>query len=49
MMGKGERADARVWEGSHGLEWTLDSPPPYHSFNTPPTIGNVAHEAADKF
>lgn len=28
----------RVWEGSHGLEWTLPSPPPYHTFSTPPEI-----------
>lgn len=28
----------RVWEGSHGLEWTLPSPAPYHSFQTPPHI-----------
>lgn len=34
----GEKATDRVWEGSHGLEWTLSSPPPYHSFNTPPHI-----------
>lgn len=39
MLGKGAKADDRVWEGSHGLEWTLDSPPPYHSFSTPPKIG----------
>ena len=38
IFGKGERADGRVWEGSHGLEWTLDSPPPYHSFSTPPNL-----------
>ena len=30
--------DNRVWEGSHGLEWTLSSPPPYHSFSVPPTV-----------
>jgi cytochrome c oxidase subunit 1 len=30
--------DNRVWEGAHGLEWTLTSPPPYHSFTTPPEI-----------
>jgi cytochrome c oxidase subunit 1 len=30
--------DNRVWEGSHGLEWTLSSPPPYHSFTVPPTV-----------
>lgn len=35
---KGPKVDDRVWEGSHGLEWTLSSPPPYHSFNTPPHI-----------
>ena len=33
---KGKPATDRVWEGSHGLEWTLPSPPPYHSFTTPP-------------
>lgn len=35
---KKDVATARVWEGSHGLEWTLPSPPPYHSFTTPPEI-----------
>ena len=35
----GERASDRVWEGAHGLEWTLPSPAPYHSFATPPKIG----------
>ncbi len=34
----GEKASSRVWEGSHGLEWTLPSPAPYHSFETPPSI-----------
>lgn len=38
MLGKGERSTPHVWEGSHGLEWTLSSPPPYHSFNTPPVV-----------
>jgi cytochrome c oxidase subunit 1 len=38
VFGKGKKADARVWEGSHGLEWTLDSPAPYHSFSTPPEV-----------
>lgn len=31
------KAPAKVWEGAQGLEWTLSSPPPYHSFTTPPT------------
>ncbi len=36
--GKGPKATAEVWEGHHGLEWTLSSPPPYHSFEVPPEI-----------
>ncbi len=32
----GKPATGRVWEGSHGLEWTLPSPAPYHSFSEPP-------------
>ncbi len=32
----GKKAEARVWDGAHGLEWTLPSPPPYHSFTEPP-------------
>ncbi|HVK98530.1 MAG TPA: cytochrome c oxidase subunit I [Dongiaceae bacterium] len=35
---KGAPATAEVWEGSHGLEWTLPSPAPYHSFTTPPLV-----------
>ena len=45
-----QRATAQVWEGARGLEWTLPSPAPYHSFSTPPVItddmlahGNVTH------
>lgn len=34
----GARAPDRVWEGAEGLEWTLASPAPYHSFNTPPEV-----------
>ena len=34
----GKKATSRVWEGSHGLEWTLSSPPPYHSFEQAPEI-----------
>jgi cytochrome c oxidase subunit 1 len=32
----GEKAKARSWEGAHGLEWELSSPPPYHSWSDPP-------------
>lgn len=38
MCGKGEKATAQVWEGAQGLEWEIDSPAPYHSFQTPPVI-----------
>lgn len=34
----GQPTTDRVWEGSHGLEWTLSSPPPYHSFTEPPVV-----------
>jgi cytochrome c oxidase subunit 1 len=35
----GAKATDRVWEGADGLEWTLPSPPPYHSFAKPPKVG----------
>src|SRR5262245_46982965 len=34
----GAKATDDVWEGSHGLEWLLPSPPPYHSWETPPRV-----------
>jgi cytochrome c oxidase subunit 1 len=34
----GEKAAANPWEGAEGLEWTLPSPAPYHSFETPPVV-----------
>jgi cytochrome c oxidase subunit 1 len=34
----GAKATDRVWEGAEGLEWTLSSPPPYHSFETAPEV-----------
>jgi cytochrome c oxidase subunit 1 len=36
--GKGEKAGDKPWEGAQGLEWTLSSPPPYHSFTIPPEV-----------
>jgi cytochrome c oxidase subunit 1 len=38
MKAGGAKATGQVWEGAHGLEWTLPSPPPYHTFATPPKI-----------
>ena len=49
MCGKGKRATDQVWEGAHGLEWTLSSPPPYHSFSTPPVLKSITYEAEHKF
>jgi cytochrome c oxidase subunit I len=34
----GDKATKQVWEGAKGLEWTLPSPPPYHTFETAPKI-----------
>jgi cytochrome c oxidase subunit 1 len=34
----GEKATNEVWEGAKGLEWTLPSPVPYHSFATAPEV-----------
>jgi len=36
--GSGERASAKPWDGAEGLEWTLPSPAPFHSFETPPHV-----------
>jgi len=32
----GKKASTKVWEGSHGLEWTVPSPAPHHTFETAP-------------
>jgi len=37
VKGKQQATD-QVWDGAEGLEWTLPSPAPYHSFNEPPVI-----------
>lgn len=34
----GEKATDEVWEGARGLEWTVASPAPYHTFETAPEI-----------
>ncbi|MDH5648521.1 MAG: cytochrome c oxidase subunit I [Gammaproteobacteria bacterium] len=34
----GEKATDKVWEGAEGLEWTVPSPAPYHTFSTPPQV-----------
>ena len=34
----GAPAPAKPWEGGTTLEWTLPSPAPYHTFETPPVV-----------
>ena len=34
----GEKAPAKPWDGAEGLEWTVPSPAPYHTFSTPPKV-----------
>jgi cytochrome c oxidase subunit 1 len=42
----GKRAEARAWESARGLEWTVPSPAPAHTFTVPPVIkpGDLAHD-----
>jgi len=34
----GKVAEQSPWEGAEGLEWTLPTPLPYHTFTTPPVF-----------
>ncbi len=34
----GEKATDQVWESAEGLEWTVPSPAPHHTFETPPHV-----------
>lgn len=34
----GQKATDEVWDKPEGLEWTVPSPAPYHTFTTPPEI-----------
>jgi cytochrome c oxidase subunit 1 len=36
--GKGEKAGPNPWESEDGLEWTVPSPAPHHTFETPPVV-----------
>ncbi len=37
----GEKASAKPWDGAEGLEWTVASPAPYHTFETPPNPEDI--------
>lgn len=45
---KGQKAEAKSWEGAKGLEWTVPSPAPHHTFETPPKVSDdmLAHPSA---
>jgi cytochrome c oxidase subunit 1 len=34
----GAKATTQVWEGAEGLEWTVPSPAPYHTFEVAPQV-----------
>jgi cytochrome c oxidase subunit 1 len=34
----GEKAPQKPWEGAEGLEWTVPSPAPFHTFEHPPIV-----------
>jgi len=34
----GRKATAEVWENPEGLEWTVPSPAPFHTFDDPPVV-----------
>jgi cytochrome c oxidase subunit 1 len=41
----GAKAADRVWDGAHGLEWELPSPPPHHSWEDAPSLAVIARGA----
>jgi cytochrome c oxidase subunit 1 len=36
--GELEKAADKPWDGATGLEWTVPSPAPFHTFENPPTV-----------
>jgi cytochrome c oxidase subunit 1 len=44
MMGKGEKAPQKPWDGAEGLEWEVPSPAPFHTFETPPKLNAAANK-----
>jgi len=35
-------SDEKVWDGAEGLEWTVPTPAPYHTFEEPPAVPKPA-------
>ena len=44
-----KKSPDRSWEGAKGLEWTVPSPAPFHTFAVPPVINDdeLAHGHVD--
>jgi cytochrome c oxidase subunit 1 len=40
VRGKGEPATGKVWDNPKGLEWTVPSPAPHHTFEVPPKVSS---------
>ena len=38
------KATAQVWEGARGLEWTVDSPAPEHTFSRAPMVTDKIYQ-----
>jgi len=38
--------DERVWDSAKGLEWTVATPAPYHTFDTPPDEKQILAESS---
>jgi cytochrome c oxidase subunit 1 len=38
VRGRGAPAPQCPWDGADGLEWTVPSPAPFHTFETPPVV-----------
>lgn len=39
----GKKAPAKAWEGAEDLEWSVPSPAPLHTFETPPVFHRAQH------
>ncbi len=43
----GEKVEnGRVWESAKGLEWTVPTPAPYHTFDVPPKKAQILRESS---
>jgi cytochrome c oxidase subunit I len=38
MIKGGKKAPDKPWDGAEGLEWTIPSPAPFHTFEVPPIV-----------